>query len=75
MNETTNTTIDISSAVNGTGPVQDAKVTISYLRSTNPPVSSGTSPATAFANYYVITSTVNGKTIRKGVWKAFPKSE
>jgi hypothetical protein len=75
MDEITNTTVDISSTVNGTGPVQNAKVTISYLRSTNPPVGSGTSPASAFANYYVIETTVNGRKIQKGVWKAFPKSD
>jgi hypothetical protein len=75
MNETINSTVNISNSMNGVGPIQGAEVEISFLRSSNPPVSSGTSPASAFANYYVISSTVNGKTIQKGVWKAFPKSE
>lgn len=67
--------LTISDKVNGTDPVNGAEVKIEYLKSTNPPVSSGTSPASSFANYYVITATVNGKSIQKGVWKAFPKSE
>ncbi|HNY64514.1 MAG TPA: PilX N-terminal domain-containing pilus assembly protein [Deltaproteobacteria bacterium] len=75
MNESVNSTVNISNSMNGVGPIRDAKVTISFLRSSTPPVSSGTSPSSAFANYYVIRSTVNGKTIEKGVWKAFPKSE
>ncbi len=70
-----NTTADVSASVNGTGPVNDAKVTITLVRSGNPPDSSGTSAASNYANFYEISSTVNGKTIRKGVWKAFPKSE
>lgn len=70
-----NTTVDISASVNGIGPVQDAKVEITYTKSNIPPVSSGTSPATAFANYYTIRTTVNGKIIERGVWKAFPKSQ
>jgi len=68
-------TEDISASVNGTGPVTEAKVEITHTKSTNPPVGSGTSPATAFANYYLIRTTVNGKTIERGVWKAFPKGQ
>lgn len=70
-----NRTLDISAQVNGTGQVKGAKVTLTYLRSTNPPINSGTSPSSGFANYYVIESTVNGKTIKKGVWKAFPRAQ
>ena len=78
MDETTNTTIDVSTTVNGASGddnVLDSRVTISFLKRANPPVSSGTSPSSSFANYYVIETTVNGKKIQTGVWKAFPKAE
>jgi Tfp pilus assembly protein PilX len=70
-----NQTIDVSSSINGTGPVTDSKVTITFKGSGNPPDNSTVSPAKFYANYYEISTTINGKTIRRGVWKAFPKED
>ena len=68
-----NVPVNISEKVNEANPLQNANVTITYTRKGTPPVSSGTSAANSFANYYVISSTINGETVSHGVWKAFPK--
>jgi Tfp pilus assembly protein PilX len=74
LDENTRTT-DISSIVNGSGQVSGAKVTVSFLKSASPHEDSGNGRTSTFVNYYVIESTVNGRTIKKGVWKSFPKIE
>lgn len=66
---------DISDAVNEVNPLNDASTTITYTRQGTPPVSSGTSAANTYANFYTIRSTINGETVTHGVWKAFPKAE
>jgi hypothetical protein len=65
--------VDISTSVNEANPLQSADVTITFTRKGTPPDNSGTSAANSFANYYVISSTINGETVSHGVWKAFPK--
>ena len=75
LNLLQNTPVDISGSINGTGPVTNSKVTINLRRSGNPPENSGTSSASSYAYFYEISTTINGKTIRRGIWKAFPKSE
>jgi hypothetical protein len=75
MDEKTNTTLDVTSSVSSRIKARDTKVTISYVRSSNPPVNSGMSPATTITRYYVVRAVVNGKVIEKGVWKSFPKVE
>ncbi len=66
---------DISDAVNKINPLNDASITITHTRQGTPPVSSGTSAANTYANFYNIRSTIKGETVTHGVWKAFPKAE
>lgn len=66
---------DISDSVNKVNPLNDASVTITHARKGIPPVSSGTSSANTYANFYIIRSTINGEVVSHGVWKAFPKAE
>jgi hypothetical protein len=67
--------VTISDHVNGTGQISGAEVTITYKMRRNPPINSGTSANLAYANYYVIETSVSDKKIRKGVWRAFPRNE
>ena len=69
------TPVDVSGSINGTGPVINSQVTINLKRSGNPPDNSGMGVASSYANFYEIRTTINSKTIRRGVWKAFPKSD
>jgi hypothetical protein len=73
LNLVQNVPVDISGSINGTGPVANAQVTLTLIRTGNPPDSSGMGVGSSYANFYEIKTTVNGKTIRKGVWEAFPK--
>jgi Tfp pilus assembly protein PilX len=75
LNLEQNIPVNISSSINGTGPVTNSTVTLTLINKGNPPDSSGMGVASSYANFYEIKTTVNGKTIRKGVWKAFPKSD
>ena len=75
LNLVPNTPVNISGSINGTGPVTNSQVTLNLIKSGNPPDSSGMGVASSYANFYEIKTTVNGKTIRKGVWKAFPKGD
>jgi len=67
---------DVSGLVNDINTIQDVDAAVlTFKRTGTLPVGSGTSAANMAAYYYVISTTINGKTIHKGVWKAFPTSE
>jgi hypothetical protein len=70
---TAGTSVDVSDKMPAGSPLEDAAVSMTLLRTGNPPVGSGTSAAKTTAYYYRVEATVNDQTVEMGFWKAFPK--
>lgn len=53
--------------------ISNAQVTVTLIRTGNPPIGSGTGVAHTVAYYYRIDTKRGNQNIEMGVWKAFPR--